>query len=297
MDLETVAGELYRLRPEEFTAARDERVRLARSGGDGDLAREIQRLRKPTTSAWVVNLLVHMRTAEIDQLLGLGDSLREAQTGLKGEELRGLSRQRTQVVASLARQGRRLADEVGHRVSESVEREVEATLEAALADLGAAAAVRSGRLAKSLSYSGFGGVDVSGAVVAPPGGPAARQPARDAGRGDAREAAPKADRSMDRSKIDRAQQALDEAEDDARRAEHAADEVDGEAAEARARREAADEHVASLSAELDQAHRAATDAARDLRQVSQRAERARRAAASARRRVEQARTRLDRLRE
>ncbi len=45
--------------------------------------------------------------------------------------------------------------------------EVAATLEAGLSDPASADAVRSGRLVRALSYAGFGGVDLDGAVAAP----------------------------------------------------------------------------------------------------------------------------------
>ncbi|MEO9237429.1 MAG: hypothetical protein ABI418_04990, partial [Jatrophihabitantaceae bacterium] len=50
---------------------------------------------------------------------------------------------------------------------ESVLNQLRATYEAAIADEGAEAAVRSGRLTSALSYSGFGEVDVSDAVAIP----------------------------------------------------------------------------------------------------------------------------------
>jgi hypothetical protein len=50
-ELDEVAVELYALNPDEFTSARDERVREARGRGDAALAREISKLRKPTQRA------------------------------------------------------------------------------------------------------------------------------------------------------------------------------------------------------------------------------------------------------
>ena len=54
------AAELYGLPLGEFTAARAERARQARSGGDADAARVIGRLAKPTVVAWLANTLGEM---------------------------------------------------------------------------------------------------------------------------------------------------------------------------------------------------------------------------------------------
>ena len=164
MDLDEVAGELYALPPEEFTAARDERARAARADGQAALAAEIRALRKPTQGAWAVNRLARERPQDLGQLLDLGASLREAQAALQGDELRRLSAQRGQVVAALARDAMALARSAGKSMTGAVQREVEQTLEAALADPQAAEAVRSGRLSSGLSYAGFGTPAEAGAV-------------------------------------------------------------------------------------------------------------------------------------
>lgn len=187
MDVAEVADELYGLPPEEFTAARNERAKTYRSGGDRELGAQIAALRKPSTAAWVVNQLARHRRAELDQLIELGATMREAHLDLKAERLRALSDQRHQVIAALAGAGRALAAEQGHAVSETVVKELEQTLEAALADPDAAQAVGSGHLLTALSYAGLGG---GGGAVADPalqrraggaGAPGARD--REAGEG------------------------------------------------------------------------------------------------------------------
>lgn len=187
MDVAEVADELYGLPPEEFTAARNERAKAYRYGGDRKLGAQIAALRKPSTAAWVVNQLARHRRAELDQLIELGATMREAHLDLKAERLRALSDQRHRVIAALAGAGRALAAEQGHAVSETVVQEVEQTLEAALADPDAAQAVGSGHLLTALSYAGLGGG--GGAVADPalrrraggPGAPSARD--REAGEG------------------------------------------------------------------------------------------------------------------
>jgi hypothetical protein len=156
LTLSEVADRLYALTPADFTRARDQEARKA----DSEVGAAIRRLRKPTTSAWLVNSLVRHHGADVDQLLALGSALREAQEALDGDELRTLSRRRRHVVGELAALASR-----DDQVSDSVTREISATLEAALVDERAAAAVRSGRLIKALTSSGFDAVDVDGAVA------------------------------------------------------------------------------------------------------------------------------------
>src|SRR5690348_6319523 len=163
-DLASAAEELYALSPGDFTAARDERVAQARTSGDRDLARAIGALRRPTVSAWLVNQLVRGARDQVGELLALGESLRQAQRDLAGEQVRELSTQRRRLVTALVAEAKRLAEQDGRAAGLQVEREVEATLQAALADAGAAAAVRAGCLASPLSYAGLGVGDEAGAV-------------------------------------------------------------------------------------------------------------------------------------
>jgi hypothetical protein len=53
----------------------------------------VKALRKPSVAAWVVNLLVRREAEQVEQVLGVGEALREAQAGMSGEEL-GRSRGR-----------------------------------------------------------------------------------------------------------------------------------------------------------------------------------------------------------
>lgn len=165
MDYDAVADELYALRPEEFTAARASAVAAARTAGDRELAERISILRKPSLAAWVSNLLVRSSPGEVEPLLRLGEGLRQAHHDLDGTQLRELSRQQHAIVRALSAQARQLATEAGHPIAEGVQREVESTLHAVLADPEAAQAWASGRLVKPLSAAvGFPAV-AEGAVA------------------------------------------------------------------------------------------------------------------------------------
>ncbi|MEV6793237.1 hypothetical protein AB0M87_14825 [Streptomyces sp. NPDC051320] len=150
MDLDAVADELYGLRPDDFTATRNERARTARAADDRPLARQISKLRRPSLSAWASNLLVREHPEEIEPLIQLGAGLRQAHQDLDGEQLRELSGQQRSLISALSRQAGHLAAEAGHPISEDAQREVENTLHAVLADPQAARDWAKGRLIKPL---------------------------------------------------------------------------------------------------------------------------------------------------
>ncbi|MEQ4207901.1 hypothetical protein [Actinopolymorpha sp. B9G3] len=155
--LET-ARELYAVPPGEFVAARDDLVRRARADHRLDLARALAGLRRPTQSAWVVNLLVRERGELVAELLELAEEFRPAYEAGAGDQLRELSTRRQRLVSQLITAARRLAGEAGVRVSPELGRDVEGTLGAALVDPDVAEQVRGATLAAAVEYAGFGPV-------------------------------------------------------------------------------------------------------------------------------------------
>lgn len=303
MDLADVVAELYGLSPQDFTRTRNERSKAARAEGDKELAEQVRRLSKPSTSAWAVNVLVRHHPDEVGQVLALGAALREAQADLDGDELRELNRQRHGLLAAVTRQARGLAKQLGQPVSESVAREVEQTLRAAMADAGAAAAVRSGQLTSALSSTGFAPVDVEGAVAAPSlverpetagltAPPPTRRPREDAE--PAAERPTERDRRAERA-LHEARQRLEQAERDAAAAEDRRRTVLDRVREATARREELEAEVAELERRLRAAQGEVAGANREVHRVEREREQAERAADAAGRAVERARERVERL--
>ena len=162
MELLEAADELYALPLADFTPRRDA---LAKSLKGTPQAAQVKALKKPSLAAWVVNLLVRREPGQVDQVLAVGEALREAQANLSGDELRALTKQRRQLTAAVTTTARRHALEFGQKVTQSVADEVEATLTAAMIDESAAAAVRSGLLVKSLKTTGLGDLDLTAYVA------------------------------------------------------------------------------------------------------------------------------------
>jgi len=167
VDLDSAAEELYGVPAEEFTEHRTRLAAQAKAAGDKALAASIGKLRKPVQAAALVNELVRAEPAELGELTGLAEQMRDAHRQLRGPELRALSEQRQQLLQRLTDLVRDTAGQDGRTVTEAVLAQVRGTFEAAIADEGAEAAVLSGRLTTVLSYTGFGEVDVTDAVAAP----------------------------------------------------------------------------------------------------------------------------------
>ncbi|MEU9736687.1 hypothetical protein [Streptomyces sp. NPDC048002] len=281
MDIDSVADELYALRPEEFTAARGERVAAARTAGDRELAERIGRLRRPSLAAWVSNLLVRARPDEVAALLRLGEGLRRAHHDLDGPLLRELGAQQRTLVRAVTREAAALAARAGHPVGAGVAHEVETILHAVLADRDAARAWAEGRLVRP--FEAVVGFSETGASVPHRPRPAARPEPRPAVRRDDEELA-------------RARRAADTAGRELRALEKEVARAAREAAATEERATRLQDRIAELTEELSRA--------REDRRQAREAERAARArlrtlerrAREAGRHAEQATARLTDLR-
>jgi hypothetical protein len=254
--LAAAADALYRLPPEEFVAARDERVKALRAAGDVKTAKQVADLRKPTVGAWLVNLLVFDDPTLASTLAELAGQLRTAADQLAGSDLRSLGRRRQELVAGLVHRARQLAYAAGRRTTNSVlTGEVETTLRAALADPAVARDVLSGRLLHAAEFSGFGSAATGKPSTVPSGsrGPdSGRRATSRASGGQAVAEGSAADRRR-RDARERAEQRVQAAEQALREAQShhvSAEQSAGHAADAL---RAAEEDAAALRRQLQQA--------------------------------------------
>lgn len=163
--LAAAMGRLYGVALEEFMATRTALVAEAKQAGDKPLAAAIGKLRKPSLGAWAVNLVARHDPETVSAVLELGARMRAAQSALDAAALTGLRGERDAAVDGFVRAAVAQAAAADRALSGAGQDEVRATAIAALADAAAAEAVASGQLTKALSYSGFGEVDLSDAVV------------------------------------------------------------------------------------------------------------------------------------
>jgi hypothetical protein len=154
MDVREVAGELYATAPGDFIARRN----AAAAQADRSTAKQIKALRKPSASAAAINALVRDQPDLIGDVLEIGARMRDAFASRDRAEIRSLTQERQRLL-------QRATEGLG--LSPAVQREVEETLQAAVIDAAAAAAVRSGMLVRALESTGLEQVDVTDAVALP----------------------------------------------------------------------------------------------------------------------------------
>ncbi|MEU7393017.1 hypothetical protein [Streptomyces albogriseolus] len=238
-DVEAVLDELYALPPSEFVARREERAARARTRRRAQDARRIHAARRPTLAGWAANLLRRSRPDEARRFLELGRALREAYATLDPSGLKELSAQRRRIVSEMSRQAAALAREAGHPLSDTVQRDVETTLRAVLADPEAAAVWEAGRVEGVLTPpSEFGAEAVAAAS-------ARREPARARTSGTDQAARKKKDEAAERRRAEREERAA-RAREEARVAE----------ARLRERRAAREEAAAALERADEQERKA-----------------------------------------
>lgn len=152
---------LYGMRPEEFTARRNELAAAAKKRGDASAAKAIASARRPTTAAWVVNLLALTDATVRPKLTKLHEALRAAHAAMDGQRIRELSATQRTLVQDLTRAGFATAELADP--TPALRDDVTGTLQAAIADPDVAA--RLGRLSKAEEWSGFGDFGASSVVI------------------------------------------------------------------------------------------------------------------------------------
>ncbi len=288
MDLDAAADELYGLDPDEFVPARTALVAQARAAKDRPLAIAIGALKKPTRSAWLVNLLSREDASAVAELSNVAGRVTAAHQAADLTALRAVGGERQRLVDALIRRAVVLAGERGQVVTEAVRLEVHGTLAAAVADADVLDEVRRGRVVKARVYSGFGfplGMmpeAASGSVEVVPveaaSGEAAAGEAGAAGRPDARRSGAgrcaEAQLAAAKTTLAEARTRLERTEDSEHQAGLALDRASHEVADLRAELRAAERAE-------EQARSAATRAADDVHDARAAVQQAEQALASA----------------
>lgn len=210
---------LYEVKPEEFTALRTELAAEAKKRGDAAAAKRISAARKPTTAAWVVNLLVHTNEDVKRSLADLGERLRTAHSAMDGEGIRRLSSEQRSLVDELARAAFEGAEVTNPQAS--LREDVTGTLQAAVADPDVAA--RLGQLTKAERWSGFGDFGDTTTVLTSARGMKAKGEPKPTHHKPVRKEQRRDDREAERT-VEKAKQAL-------AAAEHAKDDADNDLSE------------------------------------------------------------------
>jgi hypothetical protein len=246
--LDAALDELYGVDPSEFVAARKRLSASLRSAGDKDAAKELLAARRPSTSAWALNQVARRRPELVENLLDASRALFAAQTrgSNKPDVLRDAIRAHRDAIDAAADAALAV---LGDRSNDKFRGEIVSTLRAVSTDESVSEELRTGRVVREASASGF--PDAAGLTLVPDL-PAPKpkklsdkaKPAKGAARADASHAA--ADKAAEAAR----------AREEKRRADVALKETarqDAEAAEAEADR--AQARVDELQAALEAARR------------------------------------------
>jgi predicted ribosome quality control (RQC) complex YloA/Tae2 family protein len=213
----------------------------------------------------LVNMLWRDQRDVMETLFDLSQELGDAQSGASGDLLRELTAQRRALESALVQRARGIAEKEGVNVTPEMERDVQETLAAALAQPEMADEVRTGRLVKPLEYAGFGTFPTTTTAATPKREGAAKEPT-----------------PIRKPQDDeRAKKLREQAERRLQEARDAADDAARDLAEVTRAAESAQQRTRELNQQLEQLQRQVREMERDIA-AAERAER------EAKRRWEQA---------
>ncbi len=160
--LDSAVNELYQSDPEQFMERRTALAAAAKKSGSAAVAKQIAALRKPTRSAYAVNMLARRDPDRLAELADLGTDLRQAQRTVDAGQIRELTRRRRHLVDGIVRRVFEITGE--QSPSATLRDEVTSTLTAALSDEQIAHDIAAGTLVTPVRWDGMGG-DLSGGGV------------------------------------------------------------------------------------------------------------------------------------
>lgn len=263
------AASLYAAPPAEFVRRRNALAAELRAEGRADEAEAVRQLAKPSLAVWAINQAVRADRSNAERFITLTERL---QRGPQGEAAADAAKQRRAALEGVAEAAEVALREAGHEASQQTSRRISATLEGAVADREARAALREGHLTREYDAPGFDALLGSPLhlVPKPPRGRESR-PAGDRAGADAR-SSPRDD-----------QRASPDVDERTRQLEAAALRRRIDAAEREERRLAAlaaraEERIARLREQLRKAEEEAAEARRAAQNVARELAEARREA-------------------
>jgi hypothetical protein len=162
--LDDALDELYGVDPSEFVAARKRLSASLRSAGDKHAAKELQAARRPSTSAWALNQVVRRQPQLVESLLEASRALFAAQTrgSNKPDVLRDAIREHREAIDAAADAALAV---LGDRSNDKFRSEIVSTLRAVSTHEGVSEQMRTGRIVREASASGF--PDAAGLTLVP----------------------------------------------------------------------------------------------------------------------------------
>jgi hypothetical protein len=154
MNLPELAEPLFELAPEEFTAERDRIAKHLKKQGDDGAAAEVKALKKPSITAYALNLVARRHPDLVDGLLEADEQLRSAKSRAEMDEAKGA---RQKAISSITGKATSLLEEQERSVTSQVRERLTETLLAVATDDAARDLLKAGRLLKEAEGGGFGG--------------------------------------------------------------------------------------------------------------------------------------------
>jgi hypothetical protein len=163
-DLDAALDELYGADPAEFVAVRKQLSASLRAAGDKDGAKQLLGARRPSTSAWALNQVARREPQLVETLLDASRALYAAQTrgSNKPVVLRDAIRAHREAVDATADTALAV---LGSRANDKFRSEIVSTLRAVSTDEETEAQLRTGRVVREASASGF--PDSTGLTLVP----------------------------------------------------------------------------------------------------------------------------------
>lgn len=220
------AAELYELPPAKFTAARNALAKRLRAEGKKEEAAKVAALRKPTATAWALNLLARREPAVVEAVLDAGRQLRQAtEQTLRGDRSGFQAAQASERESIQEATGRAadLAEAAGDPISEAGRQRMAETLRAAIVDPQVADDLRRAVVQKDSSAAGLGLEGMSSDVIPKRREAEAPREAVEASRAELEE-----ELRLARNRLDQAEAGVKEAEERAARLRNEVDSSRGE---------------------------------------------------------------------
>jgi hypothetical protein len=158
-DARTLA--LFRVSPEQFTAARNRLVAELRRTGDAPAAATIAKLPRPTLVVWAINQAAQESRAGVDRILSAADELKRIQLGRGPTEVPVAAKAYHTAVAALVERSLGHMKGAGHATTAAARNRLTGTVMAAVTDRSLRELLREGRLTREQTTTGF---DVFGDV-------------------------------------------------------------------------------------------------------------------------------------
>ncbi len=154
MNLPDEAEALFELAPENFTAERDRIAGDLKKQGDIEPAALVKALKRPSVTAYALNLVARRHPALVDDLLEADEQFRNSRSRTEMDDAKAARQKAISVISSTAAsilgdQDRTVTAQVRERLTE--------TLLAVATDDRTRAALKAGRLLKEVEGGGFGG--------------------------------------------------------------------------------------------------------------------------------------------